>query len=324
MKISIDKIVVSKDNPRQSFDEEGLRRLGESIIAHGQLQPGIVRRKGSLYELVVGERRLRACALAGIDTFEADVKDLDDATAMELRLIENCHREDLTNAEKGDAVLALWAFDKYETIKDVANAINISYETVRNEWVSKSRKLSEKVKECVARHALTERAAQRLLKYPHSTQDKLAKAIIDYNIRGGRHGAERNFIKLYDANPNKPIEELANEALGKKQIAVPEEILTEKQKQKLAEEKRQLTKVHKIRKKPAKRITKEDVKKRLKRSDFKFEKVKVVHGSGKIEAPAPIIKPNILGTSKIEQPDWSLCLCKTCMLFGVHCKGRSE
>jgi len=103
MKISIDKIVVSKDNPRQSFDEEGLRRLGESIREHGQLQAIIVRPKGSQYELVVGERRLRARKLVGLTEIEVSVQDLDDATCMEFRLIENTQREDLTETEKGNA-----------------------------------------------------------------------------------------------------------------------------------------------------------------------------------------------------------------------------
>lgn len=331
MKISIEKIIVSKDNPRQSFDEEGLRRLGESIKAHGQLQAGIVRPKGSMYELVVGERRLRACALVGISEFEAEVRDIDDITAMELRLIENTHREDLTNAEKGDAVLALWAFDKYETIKDVADAIQIPYITVWNVWVPKSRKLSQHVKELIARHELTERASQYLLKYSHPTQDKLAKAIIKFDIRGGRHGAERTFIKLYDTNPKRPLEELANEALGKKQIAVPADILTEEQKHKLAEEKTQLAKIRKVRE-PQKRITKQQERKRLglysptlesqmKKTDFKFEKVKVTRGIKGLEPmPPAVIKPTITPLEK--PPDYSLCKCAFCPLYGKHCKGR--
>jgi ParB family chromosome partitioning protein len=110
-RIPIGNIVITKDNPRQIFDEEPLRRLGESIRTHGLLQPIIVRPKEGYYELVVGERRLRAAQLAGMDEIEAKIEEIDDATCTELRLIENTHREDLTDAEKGDAVYVL--IEKY-------------------------------------------------------------------------------------------------------------------------------------------------------------------------------------------------------------------
>ena len=104
--------------------------MGESIKAHGQVQSVLVRSRGSDYELVVGERRVRACALVGLPRIRAEVRDLNDAATHELRLIENVHREDLSDAEKGDAVYQLWAFDKYETIKEVCESIQVPYNTV--------------------------------------------------------------------------------------------------------------------------------------------------------------------------------------------------
>ena len=124
--------------------------MGESIKAHGQVQNVLVRPRGSDYELVVGERRVRACALVGLPTIRAEVRDLDDAAAHELRLIENVHREDLSDAEKGDAIYQLWAFDKYETIKEVCEAIQIPYNTVARKWLPKARRLSKKIKSLVA------------------------------------------------------------------------------------------------------------------------------------------------------------------------------
>ncbi len=109
MKIPLEQIIITKDNPRQKFDEKGLRSLGVSIKQYGQLHPIIVRPKGDMYELVVGERRFRAHKLIGFETIEAQIRDVDDATAMEFRLIENIHREDLTDADKGDAVYSLLA-----------------------------------------------------------------------------------------------------------------------------------------------------------------------------------------------------------------------
>ncbi len=94
------------------------------------------------------------------------------------RLIENTQREDLTDAEKGDAVLNLWAnYDKYETIKAVAEAIKANYGTVKN-WVYQSSKLSPKVKGHVAMTSLTNEHAYSLAKYSHGVQNKLADMII--------------------------------------------------------------------------------------------------------------------------------------------------
>jgi len=321
MKLAIDQIVVSKDNPRQTFDEEGLRRLGESIKSHGQLQPIIVRRKGSFFELVVGERRVRASALVGLMEIDATVREVDDVTVMELRLIENTQREDLSDAEKGDAVLALWAnYDKYKTIADVARAINVNYETARA-WTNHSRKLSTQIRERVASHALTDEHAKELMKYSHSVQNKLADAIIRNKISSHKE-VLRRFTDLYDLNPNANLDTIANQVLGIETVAIPKTELTKKQLEKI-EEKKQLAKVKRIRKKPSKPITKEDVKKKLaKKTDFKYAKVKVKHGSGKVTPPSPMIKPNILGNTQPITVDWSLCLCNTCPLFGEHCKGR--
>lgn len=111
-------------------------------------------------------RRLKAAQLVGLREIDARIQDIDDATCMELRLIENTHREDLTDAEKGDAVYTLMAKypEKYPTIKSVADAIPLPYETVRNVWCAKSRKLSEKVKECISGDKLEESQGLLLMK----------------------------------------------------------------------------------------------------------------------------------------------------------------
>jgi|GEM_PF-3587789 len=321
MKIPIDQIIISKDNPRQSFDEEGLRSLGESIKTHGLLQPIIVRPKGSFYELVVGDRRLRACALIGLDSIEANVQDLDDISAYELRLIENIQREDLSDAEKGDAVLALWAnFDKYETLADVAREINVNYETARA-WTNQSRKLSSQIRERVASHALTDEHARELMKYPHSTQEKLADIIIKRGISSHKE-VLRRFTKLYDENPNTNLNELADKVLGIETVTIPKSELTDDQKQVL-EERKLLEKARpqKIRKEPSKPITKEEAKERFGRaSDFKFTRTKVSIGSGDAPPLKQEIKPTIIPIPP--QPDYSLCRCALCSLFGKSCRGR--
>ena len=327
MKIPIEQILVSKDNPRQSFDEEGLRRLGESIREHGQLQaiivrPVLVKEKAVVqgYELVVGERRLRACALVGIGEIEAEVRDVDDATAMELRLIENTQREDLSDAEKGDAVLSLWAnYDKYETLEDVAKAINIPYGTIKVMWIPKARKLSPTIKALEIDFTLDKLTTFHLLKYTPSIQDKLGKKIAD-NSLSQRQATQ--FLKLYDANPNRPLDEIANEVLGLKKVEIPEKFYSPELRKKIEKEKEQYAKVQRIRKKPSKPITKEQVKQKLaeKKTDFKFVKAKITRGTGNAPPLKQQIKPTLIPNPKT--PDYNLCKCATCSLFAKHCKGR--
>jgi len=301
-----------------------LRRLGESIREHGQLQAVIVRPRGSGYELVVGERRLRACALIGLSEIEADVKDVDDVTASELRLIENTQREDLSDAEKGDAVLALWAnYDKYETLKDVVQAINSSDSSVRH-WIYQSKKISPKVKEWRISASLEDEHLEKLAKYPHSIQEKLAKVIIDHKISAANPGALRPFLKLYDAEPRANLDELANRAVGIKTIIISKDELPKKvleAYEEKREEQKQLAKVQHIRK-PVQHLTKDNIKKELKKkADFKFERVKVSHGKAGLLPPLKAeVKPTILPNT--DKPDYTLCQCALCPLFAKHCKGR--
>jgi ParB family chromosome partitioning protein len=231
--IPVNRIIVAGDNPRQNFDEESLRRLGESIKSHGLIQPIVVRPKNGYYELVVGERRLRAVELMGMKEIEARIEELDDATTMELRLIENTQREDLTDAEKGDAVYSLMEHDpeKYPTIKEIADAINIPYGTVLA-WTRKSRKLSDEVRTLVADAQIDEKAAGYLLKYNHDTQTKLGNMIAK-NSLNQRQAIQ--LIKLYDENPEASLDNLANEVLGIKKVEIDVTKLSEEARKEVQE-----------------------------------------------------------------------------------------
>lgn len=89
--------------PRKIFDEDAIQELCDSIKEHGILQPIIVRKKGTAYEIVAGERRFRAAKLAGLDELPAIVRDLTDEETMELAILENLQREDLTPIEEAEA-----------------------------------------------------------------------------------------------------------------------------------------------------------------------------------------------------------------------------
>lgn len=89
--------------PRKIFDEEALKELSESIKEHGVLQPIILRKKGSKFEIVVGERRYRASQLANLEAIPAVIRELNDQQMMELAILENLQREDLTAIEEAEA-----------------------------------------------------------------------------------------------------------------------------------------------------------------------------------------------------------------------------
>ncbi len=85
--------------PRQHFDPERLRELSDSIRQQGVIQPILVRRSTEGFELLAGERRLRAAQMAGYNTIPALVKSADDREALEVALLENLQREDLNPME---------------------------------------------------------------------------------------------------------------------------------------------------------------------------------------------------------------------------------
>ncbi|MGD6819012.1 ParB/RepB/Spo0J family partition protein [Metabacillus sp. 84] len=93
--------------PRKTFQEEAIEELKESILHYGILQPIIVRKSIKGYEIVAGERRFRAAKLAGFKTVPAVVRELDDRKMMELGLLENLQREDLTPVEEARAYQSL-------------------------------------------------------------------------------------------------------------------------------------------------------------------------------------------------------------------------
>ena len=99
IEIDVDKIEPNPYQPRQSFDEEALRQLSESIARHGLIQPIIVIQKDDSYVLIAGERRLRATKLLGESKIKAVVADIKSQNLRELALIENIQREDLNPIE---------------------------------------------------------------------------------------------------------------------------------------------------------------------------------------------------------------------------------
>lgn len=105
--INIKELRPNPYQPRKVFEEEGIEELKQSIIEHGILQPIIVRKSIKGYEIVVGERRYRAAKEAKLETIPAVVRELSEQQMMELAVLENLQREDLSPIEEGTAYQTL-------------------------------------------------------------------------------------------------------------------------------------------------------------------------------------------------------------------------
>jgi ParB family chromosome partitioning protein len=107
VEVPVESIRPNPYQPRKTFDKEKLKELSESIKKHGIIQPLIVRKKGLNYELVAGERRLRAAKLAKLQTVPVLIRDYDEKQMRELSLVENIQRHDLNPLEEAKAIQEL-------------------------------------------------------------------------------------------------------------------------------------------------------------------------------------------------------------------------
>lgn len=132
MTLRIGEIEPNKDQPRDLFEPQPLQELADSIRENGLLQPIVVRQtEGGTYQIVAGERRWRACRLAGLTEIPAVIVEADTARTMELALIENLQREDLTPIEVANGYKAL--MEQYGlTQEEVAKRLGKSRPAVSN------------------------------------------------------------------------------------------------------------------------------------------------------------------------------------------------
>jgi ParB family transcriptional regulator, chromosome partitioning protein len=131
LEIELDRIVPNEYQPRKVFNDEKLKELAASIKEQGVIQPVIVHKAGSGYELIAGERRWRASRLAGLKTIPALVKEATKRELLEMALIENIQREDLNALEAAEAYKRLQ--DEFKlTQEDLARRVGKERSTVTN------------------------------------------------------------------------------------------------------------------------------------------------------------------------------------------------
>ena len=170
VKLNINDIVPNRGQPRKDFDETALSELADSIAQHGLIQPIVVKPTAQgRYSIIAGERRWRACRMAGLNEVPVIIKDADDQTLMEIALIENLQREDLNAVEEALGYRSL--IDSFGLTQDeVAKKMGKSRSAVTN--ALRLLALNENELEALRRGTITAGHARALL----SCDDEEARA----------------------------------------------------------------------------------------------------------------------------------------------------
>lgn len=177
--IDLDKIRPNKDQPRKNFSQEGLESLSQSIEEHGIVQPIIVRKIGTEYEIIAGERRYRASKLAGRKTIPSLVKDMDDLEVRKIALIENIQREDLSLVEEALAYRDL--LEEYElTQEELSREVGKSRSYIAN--TLRLLKLDRKSLSLIEEGKITRGHGRALLSIEEEAREKIINEILEENI----------------------------------------------------------------------------------------------------------------------------------------------
>jgi ParB family chromosome partitioning protein len=177
--IRLDKIEADPGQPRRTFSDEELAGLAESISQHGVIQPILVRKTGETYMVVVGERRVRAARMAGLETIPALVKQTVPEQALELALVENLQRVDLNPIEQANAFKMLMSKFRL-TQSEAAEKVGMDRSTIAN--FLRLLELPGEVQERVSRGTISMGHARALLGV--TTPERQIKLAIEIEERG--------------------------------------------------------------------------------------------------------------------------------------------
>lgn len=178
--LPISLIIPNKDQPRKLFKEEELAELSDSIKQNGILQPLLVRKKGSKYEIVAGERRYQAAKLAGLTEVPVIIKEISDEEVFKLALIENLQRSDLSPLEEARGYRQLIK-EKGCTQEEVAKLLSKSRSAITN--TLRILDLPEEVQSMVEEGKLTAGHARAILAVPSvEGRIKLAEKVVEERL----------------------------------------------------------------------------------------------------------------------------------------------
>ncbi len=215
--VPLKQIHPNRLNPRLDFNVSRLNELADSIKQVGLLEPIILRPVGEDYEVVVGERRYRASQQAGLSSVPAIIREYSDDEVVQLNLIENVQREELSAVEKGKVCRYLLenCRDKYPTQAAIAKKVGVSPETVST-WLKTAEIVPEEVQSYVAPSAVSGDVPEGKIDY--QTAVRVGRVVGEPERRTEiiKKLAERHLptkeraelIKRAVSQPEKPIEEV--------------------------------------------------------------------------------------------------------------------
>ena len=202
VQLYLDDIIPNRFQPREVFDEKALKELAVSIKEHGVIQPIIVRSVNGKYEIIAGERRYKASALAGLTKIPAIVRDLDDKESSKVALLENLQRKNLNPIEEARTYQKILELDEM-TQEELARTMGKSQSAVANKIRLLS--LPDEIQDYLLKEELSERHARALLNLSDvETQKQMAQKVIDNKMSVRSLEDE---IKTMLGKPPKPKEE---------------------------------------------------------------------------------------------------------------------
>lgn len=173
VQLYLDDIIPNRFQPREVFEEKALKELAVSIKEHGVIQPIIVRNVNGKYEIIAGERRYKASALAGLTKIPAIIRNLDDKESSKVALLENLQRKNLNPIEEARTYQKILELDQM-TQEELAKTMGKSQSSVANKIRLLS--LPEEIQDSILKERISERHARALL----SVQDtKIQKELVE-------------------------------------------------------------------------------------------------------------------------------------------------
>lgn len=177
--VLLSNIKPGKYQPRRVFNEDELQELADSIKQNGVIQPIVIRKSGSLYEIIAGERRWRASKIAGLKTIPAVVRSFTDKEALAIALIENIQRKNLNIIEESQGYKRL--IDEFKlTHEELAKITGCSRSHISN--ILRLLNLVDEVQDMLIEGALDMGHARALLSLPKQSQCKVAQYVVKNNL----------------------------------------------------------------------------------------------------------------------------------------------
>jgi ParB family chromosome partitioning protein len=229
--LELKKIQPNRLNPRLEFTKAGLDGLADSIKQVGLLEPIIVRPYGGEYQVVVGERRYRAAQQARLDTVPVIIRDYSDDEVIELNLIENIHREDLSHVEKGNCSVQLMQRfpDKFPSKSSLARRMGVDEDSVAR-WIQAAEIVPKAVQIMIAP---AEPTSGRIPKGKISgdmavtiarqvkDEERQVELVQELTRRGIPKPQARKVISEVARQPEKPVQEIFRRMVEEAPVLLP-------------------------------------------------------------------------------------------------------